>query len=73
MVVGGTPYRWGNMFCGSPHISCKRDQIKMRDYMDRRATSPISLMSRYACNGDNGENRQTAGDSNWMPLGEWGF
>ena len=42
------------MYCGSPHISCKRDQIKMRDYMDRRVTSPISLMSRYACNGDNG-------------------
>ena len=20
---------------GSPHLSCKRDQIKMRDYMDR--------------------------------------
>ena len=70
---GGDPYRWGNMFCGSPHISCKRDQIKMRDYMDRRVTSPISLTSRNACNGDNGENRQTAGDSNWMPLGEWGF
>ena len=25
---------------GSPHLSCKRDQIKMRDYMDRRVTSP---------------------------------
>ena len=25
--------------CGSPHLPCKRDQIKMRDYMDRRATS----------------------------------
>ena len=25
---------------GSPHLSCKRDQIKMRDYMDRRATPP---------------------------------
>ena len=24
----------------APHLSCKRDQIKMRDYMDRRATSP---------------------------------
>ena len=21
---------------GSPHLSCKRDQIKMRDYMGRR-------------------------------------
>ena len=36
------------MYCGSPHISCKRDQIEMRDYMDRRVTSPISLMSRNA-------------------------
>ena len=25
---------------GSPHRSCKRDQIIMRDYMDRRVTSP---------------------------------
>ena len=25
---------------GSPHLSCKRDQIKIRDYMDRRVTSP---------------------------------
>ena len=25
---------------GSPHLSCKRDQFKMRDYMDRRVTSP---------------------------------
>ena len=23
---------------GSPHLSCERDQIKMRDYMDRRVT-----------------------------------
>ena len=27
-------------FGGSPHLSCKHDQIKMRDYMDRRVTSP---------------------------------
>ena len=27
-------------FGGSLHLSCKRDQIKMRDYMDRRVTSP---------------------------------
>ena len=28
----------GEVTCGgSPHPSCKRDQIKMRDYMDRRA------------------------------------
>ena len=25
---------------GSPHLSCTRDQIKMRDYMNRRVTSP---------------------------------
>ena len=25
---------------GSPHLSCKRDPSKMRDYMDRRVTSP---------------------------------
>ena len=25
---------------GSPHLSCKRDQIKMKDYMNRRITSP---------------------------------
>ena len=25
---------------GSPHLSCKRDQIKMRDYIDRRVTPP---------------------------------
>ena len=31
----------GEVTCGgSPHLSCKRDQIKMRDYVDRRVTSP---------------------------------
>ena len=25
---------------GSPHLSCKRDQSKIRDYMDMRVTSP---------------------------------
>ena len=25
---------------GSPHLSCKRDQIKMRGYMDRLVTPP---------------------------------
>ena len=24
----------------SPHLSCKHNQIKIRDYMDRRVTSP---------------------------------
>ena len=30
---------------GSPHLSCKRDQIKMRDHMDRRVTPPKRLTS----------------------------
>ena len=30
---------------GSPHLSCKRDQIKMRDYMDRRVTTPKRVTS----------------------------
>ena len=25
---------------GSLHLSCERDQIKMRDYMDRQVTPP---------------------------------
>ena len=33
------PDRWRN--CGgSPHLTCECDQIKMRDYMDRRVTPP---------------------------------
>ena len=37
---GGGP-QVGEVTCGrSPHLSCKRDQIKMTDYMDRRVTSP---------------------------------
>ena len=35
---GGGP-QIGEVTCGgSPHLSCKRDQIKMRDYMDRWVT-----------------------------------
>ena len=30
---------------GSPHLSCKRDQIKMRDYMGRRVTPPKRVTS----------------------------
>ena len=30
---------------GWPHLSCKRDQIKMRDYMDRRFTPPKRVTS----------------------------
>ena len=38
--VGGGP-QVGEVTCGrSPHLSCNRDQIKMRDYMNRRVTSP---------------------------------
>ena len=38
-------WRWGPQigevtWGGSPHVSCKRDQLKMRDYMDRRVTPP---------------------------------
>ena len=37
---GGGPQAGEVKYGGSPHLSCKRDQIKMRDYMDKRATSP---------------------------------
>ena len=30
---------------GSPHLSCKRDPRKMRDYMDRRVTPPKRVTS----------------------------
>ena len=37
---GGAGGQIGEATCGgSPHLSCKRGQIKMRDYMDRRVTS----------------------------------
>ena len=36
---GGGGLQIGEVTCGeSPHLSCKRDQMKMRDYMDRRVT-----------------------------------
>ena len=47
--LGGLPhletFTWQNLtpaekVSGSPHRSCKRDQIIMRDYVDRRVTSP---------------------------------
>ena len=38
---GGERPQVGEVTCGgSPHLSCKRDQIKMRDYVDRRVTPP---------------------------------
>ena len=30
---------------GLPHLSCKRDPSKMRDYMDRRVTPPKRVTS----------------------------
>ena len=37
---GWGPQR-GEVTCGgSPHPPCKRNQINMRDYMDRRVTPP---------------------------------
>ena len=37
---GGGP-QVGEVTCGGlPHLTCKRDHIKMRDYMDRRVTQP---------------------------------
>ena len=37
---GGGP-QIGEVTCdGSPHLSCKREQVKMRDYMDSRVTPP---------------------------------
>ena len=38
MEGGGGPQIGEVTRGGSPHLSCKRDQIKMRDYMDRRVT-----------------------------------
>ena len=39
MEVGGPQV--GEVTCGgSPHLSCKRDQIELRDFMDRRVTPP---------------------------------
>ena len=42
---GGEP-QVGEVTCGGlPHLTCKRDHIKMRDYMDRRATPPKRVTS----------------------------
>ena len=37
---GGGPQIGEVTFGGSPHLSCKLDQIKMRDFVDGRVTSP---------------------------------
>ena len=42
---GGGP-QIGEVTCGkSPHLTCKRDHIKMRDCMDRRVTPPKRVTS----------------------------
>ena len=36
----------GEVTCGkSPHLTCKRDHIKMRDYMDGRVIPPKRVTS----------------------------
>ena len=36
----------GEVTCrGSPHLLCKRDQLKMRDHMDRLVTTPNQVTS----------------------------
>ena len=42
---GGGPQVGEVKYGGSPHLSCKRDQIKMRDYMDKRVTPPKRVTS----------------------------
>ena len=42
---GGGP-QVGEVTCGGlPHLTCKRDHIKMRDCMDRRVTPPTRVTS----------------------------
>ena len=42
---GGGP-QVGEVTCGGlPHLTCKRDQIKMRDCMNRRVTPPKRVTS----------------------------
>ena len=40
-----TPADGATRLVGSPHLSCKCDQIKMRDHMDRRVTPPERVTS----------------------------
>ena len=43
-LFGGGGPQLGEATCGgSPHLSCKHDQIKMRDYVDRRVTHQSRL------------------------------
>ena len=46
VYIGGKGPQIGEVTCGgSQLLSCKRDQIKMRDYMDRRVTPPKRVTS----------------------------
>ena len=45
LATGLFTWKWGpqigEVTCGgSPHLSCKRDQIEMRSYMDGQVTPP---------------------------------
>ena len=42
---GGGPQIGEVIYGGSPHLSCKRDEIEMRDYMDRRVTQTKRVTS----------------------------
>ena len=45
-LYGGEGLQIGEVTCGgSTYLSCKRDQIKMRDYTDRRVTPPKRVTS----------------------------
>ena len=45
-LLGGGGPQVGEVTCGgSPHLSCKPDQIKMTDYMDRRVASGLPHLS----------------------------
>ena len=47
MELGGGGPQIGEISCGgSTHLSCKRDYVTMRDYMDRRVTPPKEVTSR---------------------------
>ena len=43
--VGGVSLLSIQSLIWSPHLSCKHDQIKIRDYMDRRVTPPKRVTS----------------------------
>ena len=42
---GGGPQVGEVKYGRSPHLSCKRDQIQLRDYMDKRVTLPKRVTS----------------------------